>query len=204
MIVDRTDDQIERDVRHIRTTYSICDSSPIDPMTIIVKLKERRVDFDYVRVSVSEMGSTEAEWDSQNNILRIREDIYRGMNAGLPRALYVFAHELAHYFYEHDGIRRRSSSREIYEKAVAKIRRQERLAERFAARFLAPLYLVQKGVTVDELRRRFCLSERAAEIRREEIERHFRIESGEKRPIPSFFDQFMNDLKSGRFPPTQG
>lgn len=192
----RTNEEIDRDVWAFRQKLGLTAPRPIDPMTVINKLKVLDPTFGYLRVRASEMPDTEAEWDSSKGIVRIREDVFRAMNEGRSRALFVFAHELGHYFYKHDGLRRRAVVREAYERASWKIQQQEAVADRFAARFLAPVQLIPDDFSVEQLVQDFGLSQASAAIRKSEVDKSRRVSGGVRRALPSNVVDFLKEAQS--------
>lgn len=112
----------------------------------------------YEIVPVSEMNDTYGITNTNDNILRIREDVYLGAVDGNPRDRFTLCHEVGHFFLHQP---------ERVEFARGKIpayRNPEWQANMFAAELMAPYNLV-KGLTVSEIAERFGMSMQAAQIR---------------------------------------
>jgi Zn-dependent peptidase ImmA (M78 family) len=139
-------------------------------MTIITKIRRANPSFKYGRVPDRDMPEAEAQWESDNSVLRMRESVFVGMQRSEPRARMTVAHELSHFILGHEGLLNRRTVRSVNEVAVDRIRRQESEARRLAPVLLAPEHLVPDPVTLDVLMDAFGLSQGAAIIRKDEIE----------------------------------
>jgi Zn-dependent peptidase ImmA (M78 family) len=131
-------------------------------------------------------------YDSRTDTMKIPNSIFWGMRNRIPYCRFSVAHEIAHAILGHGGIRFRHAEKRAYEKANPDIRRDEREAEQFAAILLAPTHLAKKCKSIEEVKERFGLSDRAAEIRAKEIEAHLRREKGEK---PALTQKVVDFLK---------
>lgn len=143
------DEDFEVAARNLRIRLGIDDQLRPDMTTVIVKLKDRGIIENYVRVPDDQMPDDEAYFDSEKKLLHLRESTFCAASAMFTyteterrRARYTIAHEIGHIALGHDGVRYRGQTNAIAEEVVRKIRRQEREAERFAAAFLAPAHLV--------------------------------------------------------------
>lgn len=164
-------------------------------MTVISKLKHVVPSFDYRRVPDEEMPDAEAYWYSEDFELSMRESVFIGMRRGEPRARMTVAHELSHYLLEHKGYLNRSVIKSNAELSVQRIIHQESEARRLAAIILAPEYLVPEGATVEEIVSTFGLSQQAAAIRKDEVERIRRRRRGELRPLPQSIVDYLKEAK---------
>ena len=118
-------------------------------ITVVVKLKNRGKIKNYVRVPDEEMPDQEARFDPEERLLYLRESTFCAANAMFTfseterrRARYTIAHEIGHIALRHQGVHFRGVINDRDKKFAARVQREEREAERFAAAFLAPSYLV--------------------------------------------------------------
>ena len=147
MPLDDVED-FEAAARNLRIKLRIDDQLRPDMTTVIIKLKDLGLINDYVRIPDDEMPTDEAYFDSEKRLLCLRESTFCAASAMFTysesqrrRARYTIAHEIGYIAFGHDGIRYRGKTSHLSKELVAKIRRQEREAERFAAAFLAPQHL---------------------------------------------------------------
>jgi Zn-dependent peptidase ImmA (M78 family) len=166
-----------------------------DMMTIISKLKHVVPSFNYQRVPDADMPNAEAQWLSDDFVLKMRESVFVEMQRGQPRARMTVAHELSHYLLRHKGLLNRSTQKTISEIAVAHVRRQESEARRLGPIILAPEYLVPEGVTVEQIVEMFGLSVEAATYRKDEIEAVRRRARGQLRPLPTSIADYLEESK---------
>ena len=142
-------DKIEDAARRLRVKLGIDDQLRPDMVTVIVKLKDHGLIKNYVRVPDDEMPDDEACFDSGDRLLYIRESTFCAANAMYTytdperrRARFTIAHEIGHIAHGHEGLRFRGKTGAREKKFVRQVQHDERDAERFAAAFLAPAYLV--------------------------------------------------------------
>jgi Zn-dependent peptidase ImmA (M78 family) len=166
-----------------------------DLLTIITKIKHANPAFNYERVPDHEMPDAEAQWDSDNCILRMRESVFVGMQRSEPRARMTVAHELSHFILGHAGLLNRSTVKSASEQAVARIRHQESEARRLAPVLLAPEHQIPEQASVDVLIDEHGLSAEAAGYRNAEIEAIRRRRRGEKPPLPRSVIDFLREAK---------
>ena len=144
------DDEIESAAQRMRLRLGIDDQLRPDMITVVFKLKDQGIIKDYVRVADSEMPDDEAKYDSFEKLLYLRESTFTAGNGMFPhstserrRARYTIAHEVGHIALGHSGVRFRGGTAALAEKMVSRIRKEEYEANRFAAAFLAPMYLAE-------------------------------------------------------------
>lgn len=143
------DEEIEHAARNLRKLLGIEFDPRPDMITVIFKLKDHGLIKGYERVPDSEMPDAEARFDPFDKVLYVRESTFiagHGMfsiETDRRRARYTIAHEAAHIWLKHSGIRYRGQAGDAQEKHVSQIRQEEREANRFAAAFLAPSYLTE-------------------------------------------------------------
>lgn len=189
-----------------RAKFGLWGQAPVDMMTIIIKMKRLGMIKNYRRVRDEAMPHDESTYDSIDQILYIPERTFLAMNRGDSRAQMTIAEEVGHIALGHEGVRHRTTDesktgRPDPEKLDKNIRRDEAHARRFAAAFLVPRALVDEPhkISSEELSNRFNLSRRAAEIRKEELERLYRREHGIKRPLPQGVFNFLKEAKDKGF-----
>jgi IrrE N-terminal-like domain len=173
----------------------------LDMLPVLAAFKKLYPSFDYVRVDKIRVGThevpeAEGMYDPETRVLAIPDPVFDDLENWRPRARFSIAHELAHPILQHASIRFRRAERKAYERATADIRREEREADQFAAFFLAPDHLADGCVTVQDFMKRFGLSRRAAEIRKDEYERDLRHKKGEQRPLPPNVIDFLDFQRS--------
>jgi hypothetical protein len=85
------------------------------------------------------------------------------------------------------------------EKMALSIIHDETEADKFAAAFLAPLYLAGNPLLAkpSDLTERFGISLRAAEIRLEELQRLYRRAHKIPRPLPDSIVEFLVNARKG-------
>jgi Zn-dependent peptidase ImmA (M78 family) len=144
----RDEESIERAARELRIKLGIDNQLRPDMTTVIIKLKDRQIIKNYVRVPDEEMPNDEARFDSENGLLYVREStfctasaMYTYTDTERRRARYTIAHELGHIALGHVGVRYRGATDALAKKFAQQIRQDERDAERFAVAFLAPEHL---------------------------------------------------------------
>jgi Zn-dependent peptidase ImmA (M78 family) len=165
-------------------------------MTIISKLKALYPSqFDFKRIADTNLPDAEAQWDSLQNVLTMRESVFCAMQRGEPHARQTVAHEIGHFVLGHTGVRYRSDVKSTAEKIIPRIRHEESEARRFAPRLLAPASLIETSWTAEEIAERFGLSQRSAQIRVEEIGALYRRGSGETRRLPTVVVDFLREAK---------
>jgi Zn-dependent peptidase ImmA (M78 family) len=166
-----------------------------DLLTIITKIKRANPAFNYERVPDHEMLDAEAQWDSENCVLRMRESVFAGMQRGEPRARMTVAHELSRFILGHTGLLNRSTVKLASERAVERIRHQESEASRLAPALLAPEHQVPDQADVNVLMDEHGLSAEAAGYRKAKIEAIRRRRRGEKQPLPRSVVDFLREAQ---------
>jgi Zn-dependent peptidase ImmA (M78 family) len=157
--------------------------------------------FNYLRVPDTEFRNTEAQWDSEKKLLRIRESTFRAMQRREPHAQLTLAHEFAHVACGHKGIRNRNEAKNISERAVGVVRREEREAFRVGSAFLAPSDQIGEQDTEDDIANRFGLSLPAARIRLQEVSDLRRRSAGLPRTLPQSAKDFLREAQRAGFKP---
>ncbi|WP_238231929.1 ImmA/IrrE family metallo-endopeptidase [Methylobacterium thuringiense] len=191
----RTDEELEDKARGLRRRLGLEHQQHIDMMTVLQKLKVENQSFGYLRVPDYQMPDAEGQWDSEKKTIRLRESVFQGMQAQHSRARMTVSHEIAHRELGHGGIRNRSLVKSASERFVSEVKREESEAKRFAARILAPAYLIQSSDTAEDIKSKFGLSLEAAAIRREEVNELDRRAAGRPKELPSVVVDFLREAK---------
>lgn len=191
----RTDEELEAEARGLRQQLGMEFETQLDLGCVLKKLAIIRPGFKYEQVADWQMTDAEAQWDSERQTIRLRESVFKGMQAQHPRARWTVAHEIGHFQLQHGGIRNRSLAKTAAEKFVSQVRHEESEAKRFASIFLAPAYLVGPEQLADDLRQTFGISLESAAIRRIEVNELIRRAEGKPRELPSVVVDFLREAK---------
>jgi Zn-dependent peptidase ImmA (M78 family) len=115
-------------------------------ITVVIKLKHYGLIENYARVPDERMADDEAYFDPKAKILYIRESTFCAANSEdthenikRQRARFTIAHEIGHIALGHSELRHRGKIANVH--ASGRIWHDERVAQRFAAAFLAPAHL---------------------------------------------------------------
>lgn len=191
-----TDDDIERQARALRKELGIAEQLRPDMMTVIQKTKSLwKENFGYIRVADEKMPDAEAQWDSDEKRMSLREAVFVSMQKQEPRARMTVAHELGHFALKHSGVRNRSTTLNAAEKYLARVKREEWEARRFAAAFLAPAEMIAPEDTAEDIAARFGISTQAADIRRLEVQEMRLRESRQTRALPSNVVDYLREAQ---------
>jgi hypothetical protein len=191
----KTDEDLEHVARNFLKRIGLEYQVSPDMMTVISKLKHVVPSFNYQRVPDADMPNAEAQWLSDDFILKMRESVFVEMQRGQARARMTVAHELSHYLLKHKGLLNRSTQKTMSEIAVPLVRRQESEARRLGPIILAPEYLVPEGATAEEIVNMFGLSPEAASYRKEEVNAVRRRARGQNRPLPASIASYLEESK---------
>jgi hypothetical protein len=191
----KTDEDLEHVARNFLKRIGLEYQVSPDMMTVISKLKHVVPSFNYQRVPDADMPNAEAQWLSDDFILKMRESVFVEMQRGQARARMTVAHELSHYLLKHKGLLNRSTQKTMSEIAVPLVRRQESEARRLGPIILAPEYLVSEGATAEEIVNMFGLSPEAASYRKEEVDAVRRRARGQNRPLPASIANYLEESK---------
>lgn len=196
------EEQLEKLAERTRIRWGIHNQFCPDVITMIYKLKKEGEIKNYALVSNIELPDEEAEFDPHEKILKIRTSTFYAANdpygrPGKPRARFTIAHEVGHVLRHHKRVRHRSISDKTIEKIVLQTRVDEIEANRFAGALLMPTHLIDLDVlrTPVMLAEKFQVSQHAAEIRFEEIQRISRRQKGIKRKLPESVRDFLLEAK---------
>jgi hypothetical protein len=200
MAVYRTDEQLEDLGRDFLRRIGIENQTRPDMMTIIAKLRHVVPAFKYRRVPDKDMPHAEAEWNSDETEISMRESVFTGMQRGDTHPRFVVFHELSHYALGHQGTRNRVSSSQVRQYSAASVKHQETEASRFAVILMAPEHLIPEGASAEDIASQFAMSLTAAIIRKEEVDRIRRRRRGESRPLPESIKEMLRNARDKGFP----
>ncbi|MGJ5178907.1 ImmA/IrrE family metallo-endopeptidase [Bradyrhizobium oligotrophicum] len=200
MPIYRTDEELEEVGRSFLRRLGLEGQVRPDPMTVIGKIKHNDPRFNYRRVSDRMMPDAEARWDSDKCEVAMRESIFTGMQRGEAHARFVVFHEISHYVLGHQGTRNRAATAKTRSYSVGTIRHEEGEASRLAAIIMAPEHLVPENKSAYDLADLFGMSEKAAIIRKEDVDRIRRQRRGELRPLPESVKELLRNAKDKGFP----
>jgi len=201
----REDEEFEEIARATRRKLGIEYQLQPDMVTVLFKLQQLGMIDSYKRVPDGNMPDDLGAFDPDSRIMHLRDSTFVAANDVLERkperqrARFTIAHELGHVVFGHKRTRHRNISDRSIEKIAPSIIRDENEADKFAASFLAPLYLAGNPLLAHagQVAERFGLSNRAAEIRLEELQRLYRRAHKLPRPLPKSIVGFLENAKKG-------
>jgi hypothetical protein len=201
----REDEEFEEIARATRRKLGIEHLLRPDMVTVLFKLQHLGMINGYERVPDCDMPDDLGAFDPDSRIMRLRDSTFVAANEVIDqnparqRARFTIAHELGHIVLGHKKTRHRNLSGRSIEKIAPTIIRDERDADKFAASFLSPLYLAGNPLLAHagQLAERFGLSNRASEIRLEELQRLYRRAHNLPRPLPKSIVNFLESAKKG-------
>ena len=155
-------------------------------------------DLKFVVVPDSRLPHAEAEANSATHTILIRESTYEAAVNWRPRERFIVAEELCHIALNHSGPRHRNCAGRPVGYSYSE-RQDEREARIMAAFLLAPTELAQHCTSKSEVKDQFLMSNQAAEIRWEQLERHRRHKAGQKRQLPLGVIDFLRIQRSKGF-----
>jgi hypothetical protein len=191
----RTDEDLEQVVAKTLDKLGLGFVPNPDMMTVITKLKHTFPGFNYARVPDAEMPDAYAQYDSEKQVVRMRESTFVGMQRGEARARMTVFEEISHFILGHKGVLNRSVGKTISERAVDQTIAQEAEAKRCAAIFAAPQYQLPDDVNAEYLMKAHSLSFDAASIRLDRVERLRRRARGEHRQLPTSIVNYLEERK---------
>jgi hypothetical protein len=185
-----------------RERWGLRDQKCPDVITMLFKLKHERKIVGYELVADIALPDDEAEYNPLKGLLRLRHSVFQSANDlyGRPakaRARFTLAHEFGHIILNHTRIRHRNISDRKIERIVTQTRIDEAEANRFAGALLIPRHLVDasKAISAEELAIDFQVSESAARVRADELQRMRRRSTGIKRELPQEVREFLLEAK---------
>lgn len=157
--------QIQCIVYDLRQKFNMKDVKDFPIVVFLENLLPKMMpDFELEICTIAEMGNKNGETFPKEHRIRIREDVYNGAVDGDPRHRMTLAHELGHLLL-HEKENLGLCQIDDNKKTVAYVS-SEWQANAFGGELLAPSYLI-RGMSVDEIQRKFNVSRRAAEIQLE-------------------------------------
>jgi hypothetical protein len=192
----RSSDDIASIVLRLTKKLGLDGARVFDAKAALEAMKRHFPDFNYQEVADAELPAAEGAYDSTSNTVLFPERVFKRLESRDPRVNFSVAHELAHYVLNHQNLRFRHTEKEAYERASPNVQREEREANQFAAFLLAPDALCEDCTTIFDFMLKFGLSQRAAEIRKEDYERYLRRLRGEPRPLTPTVVDLLEYLRS--------
>jgi Zn-dependent peptidase ImmA (M78 family) len=192
----RSSEDIASIVLRLRKKLDLDGNTPFEGKLTLERMKQHFLDFNYEEIPDNELTDAEGMYDPRVNTIFFPERAFKRLDSGDPRINFSVAHELAHYVLNHQAIRFRRAEKKLYERAAPNIQREEREANQFAAFLLAPDALCNDCKSVLDFMLKFGLSRHAAEIRKEEYDRHLRRITGQPRPLTPNVIDLLQHLRS--------
>jgi hypothetical protein len=184
MIQKLSEEQLEYRVRQLREAYDIKPGIALDVRNFLKKYLSRHLDLKFQVVEDWELPRVEAQTYAIGKSIKVRKSLFERFEAGDPRAEVIILEELAHYMFQHSGIRNRAvGDRDTTVQPRGIYAAEEWQAKYFAVALKSPLDDAARCTSAEQLQERFRLSKQAARIRWEEVERHKRKISRQGRPI---------------------
>jgi len=115
---------------------------------------------------MSEMGANHGLTIPDENVIRLREDVYDGLSRGVGRDRFTAAHELGHYIMHRKVpivFHRQEQGR------LVPFRDSEWQANTFAGDLLMPRSLMLQCLSIDEVVKRFGVSSQAAMVQNKKL-----------------------------------
>lgn len=184
---------IENQAKNVREKLGIGRVASPDIYWVLEKLTSSTQNFNFRPELSSRMNGDEAIMNADTHTLTVQETVLESARAGQVRARFTIAHEMGHYFLNHSGDRRRNPDKNIYVSSKERIEEEE--ANIFASYFLVPTDLALGCQTSEEIACKFQVSNRAAEIAFERVERVRRKLSGKGRELPPSVVDFLQEAK---------
>lgn len=194
MINDQRKAFIRKAAERLRTKYS-CNGVLAPDVAAILQQYTTDAEIEILIKPLREMPKGEAIADTTERRLLIRSDVEGRLHDANVRARFTVAHELGHFVLGHQGMSARSAFKdEMYRSAEENNREKE--ADYFAECFLMPADLIAENADQFEIAQRFQVSEEAARIRLENLDRERRKETGQTRPLPDGVADFLREAKA--------
>ncbi len=155
----------------------------ISPVDAIRRLKSEIPKFKLIIVDDRVLPKCFAVANYSDRIITVRRSVWEFANAGNPHDNFTLLEELGHYALAHPGQRNRTIGADHSAQVNKEVAMYEREARHFAGIFAVSMEAANHLQAASHIRLKSCLSERAAKIRWDEIERERRRRSGKNRPI---------------------
>lgn len=147
---------------------------------------------DYICVPDRDSPHAKGKFDPKLNTVFYRQSTWDNAEHGDPHSIWTLIHETCHAIFKHHEVRYRATapSRIL---SSAKASPDEFESNRLTACILAPFDKAdfRQGMTVDNIMKRFGLSQDAAVRRLKEFERLYRHRHGIRRPLPPGIVDFL-------------
>jgi Zn-dependent peptidase ImmA (M78 family) len=164
----KNEQQIRNIARDLRKRLGIDHRYSPDLYEVLHRLHKALPKFKLKEVEDNDLPNAEAKAHCETGILEVPKSVLVALDKyGDPRSRWTAAHEIGHIALDHPGrLFRKRPDEPISEKQQL----FETEADIFASEFLSPSHLAMEFSTVDEIARRFQLSNDAATRRVKELE----------------------------------
>lgn len=194
----KSKDELEAIARALRQSLKIDDQPQPDMVTVIFKLKQLGYINNYERVPSGLPDNKLALYDPETRLLRLDEHEFRAINAGRPAARFTAAHETFHAVLGHQQLRYRTQRGQLDYAHLAPVKIDEFEANYAAAAFLMPLHLLTRPaheMSDADIAKFFGVSLKAAQYRKPELERLWRLANGIHRRLPESVARYLRENK---------
>jgi Zn-dependent peptidase ImmA (M78 family) len=198
--------EIEKSAEAVRFRLFVYNAQPINLKIALARIGDMECSpkASFKILPKAEMKFVEAFADCTTNTIFIQENFPNELDPEYHHHRFTLAHELGHLALHHNGVRSRAVQGHEFRKqaGVVGVGRDESEASYWAGAFLMPTSIVTECETPPILSARCGVSIEAAKIRKENIERRFRRDRKEERPIPENTKRILAELfnKAGAVP----
>ncbi len=192
-----TDEKWEEIARAWREAAGQNDAARLDAPKFVRWLKHAGYIADYVCVPDRDLFFAEGKFDPDDQgLVFYPQPVWNAAERREPHAVWTLIHEASHAILRHQGVRYRTAM--LPKDSLSRnASRDEFEAHRLTACILAPFDKAdfKLGMTADNIRNRFGLSQDAAVKRLEEFERMYRRKHGLPRELPLGVIDFLATQK---------
>ena len=192
-----TVEQLEYRARKLKDAYGFQSEQILDVRLLLARYLDKHTNLNFRIVEDWELlPNVEAQTYPLGNSIKIGKSLYDKFVAGDYRSELIVLEELAHYLFQHSGIRNRwKGDRDPTVSPRSIHSAEEWQAKYFAVALKAPIDQAAKCSSAQEIAMRFGLSAQAATLRYEEAQRYKRQLTGNARPIPSAAADKLTELR---------
>ena len=190
-----TDFELEKVAERSRCVSLVHERNQPNVLIILKRLRDLVPDARYEVLNDDCFASKEeGRTNCEEKLISLPRSVMENLKKGNPRARLTVMHEIGHLILGHEGVLSRAQN-DPRARNSTRVMKFEREAWGFARAFLAPKRLIEKSMTVQQISAKFGISTGVAKIRLEQVQRMNRLENGERREIPDFVKEFLNDAK---------
>jgi hypothetical protein len=183
----KEDWEIEEVAWRLRELLGFVKASAPCMATVLDRLTAELPGFSYRILLDADLPEAAARTCCETMTIELRASLYQAMLAGDRRARMTIAHELGHVVLGHNGVRFRKDDPEKRH-GIEKIEESE--AKFFGGAFLAPSKMARKYDNPSDLALQFQISDHAAQVRHEQIERD------RAKKLPPGIKEFIQEMKN--------